>query len=92
MIEFFNIFEIIGHPGVYLEYHFWPNSSPEYKFTKELVVDNDGNVWHNNDLYTEEDICMISDFQDNHGNYKYILKGSCEVNETIEEFNTELPF
>lgn len=101
MVVFFNIEQIVSHPGVYNEYHFWPNSSSEeYEFTKQLVVDEYGNVWHNGDIYTEEDIYMISDFQENHGNYKYILEGSenkyiwadGSIKDTEESTNENLPF
>lgn len=72
MVTFHNIEQIIEHSGVYNEYHFWPGSpNTDWKYTKTLVVDEEGNLWHNGDIYTEEDIYMISDFQENHGNYKY---------------------
>lgn len=72
MVTFHNIEQIIEHSGVYNEYHFWPGSpNTDWEYTKTLVVDEEGNLWHNGDIYTEEDIYMISDFQENHGNYKY---------------------
>lgn len=71
MVTFFNIEQIIGQSGVYNEYHFWPGSYTDWEYTKTLVVDEEGNVWHDGDLYTDEDIYMISDFQGNYGNYKY---------------------
>lgn len=73
-MEYYNIAEIVSHPGTYMEFHIPIGTcSEEYKYTKTLIVDNDGNVWDGGDLYTDEDIYMISDFQCEHGNYKYIL-------------------
>lgn len=64
MVTFHNIEQIIEHSGVYNEYHFWPGSpNTDWEYTKTLVVDEEGNLWHNGDIYTEEDIYMISDFR-----------------------------